>query len=87
MAESGTASGTPLALELVKRVHDIAEKVEPIRNLDRVGSSKDDSISDRKTTVARDDLGARMRSKPGRQRGGLIVREDINGPPIGKVNQ
>jgi hypothetical protein len=40
MAESALPTCTPLALELIKRIHDMAEEVEPIGHLNSAGSSE-----------------------------------------------
>jgi hypothetical protein len=45
-------------LELIECIHDIAQKMEPISNLDCIGCAPANSISDAETAVTRHDLGA-----------------------------
>ena len=57
MAERRTTGGAALALELIKRIHDVAEEMESIGYLNGVWCAEFDSISDAESAVTRDDLG------------------------------
>ena len=58
MAESGAAGRAALALELIECIHDVAQKMESIGNLDCFRSTPTNSISDAQTAVTRHDFGA-----------------------------
>jgi len=57
VAESGTAGGTPLALQFIEGINDVAQQVETIGDLNRGRRSQTDSLSDPVAAVTRDDLG------------------------------
>ena len=87
MAESQTAGGAALALELIERIHDVAEEMESICYLNGVWCAKSDSISDAESTITRDDLGTGMLSQPCRQGCRFIVGQHVNGPADSQVHQ
>ena len=87
MAESRTASNTALTLELIERIHDVAEEMESVSNLNGTGGAESNSISNAESTVARDDLGTGMRSQPTRQRGRFIVRQHVKRSAYRQVHQ
>jgi hypothetical protein len=57
VAESGTAGGATLALELIECIHDVAQKMESISNLNCIGCAPTHSISDAETAITRHDFG------------------------------
>ena len=87
MAESGAAGAPPLALELIERIHDVAQEVKSIGDLNGVRRAESDPISDAESTVARDDLGTGMRAQPTRQGRRFIVGQHVNGAAYGQVHQ
>jgi hypothetical protein len=68
MAESHAAGGAALALELIERIHDVAQEMESIGNLDCFRCAPTNSISDAEPAVTRHDSGAGVLSEPSCQR-------------------
>jgi hypothetical protein len=87
VAESGAAGGAALTLDLIERIHDVAEKMESIGNLDRVGCAQTHTVSDAESAITCHDFGAGMFAKPGRQGCGLIVGQYVNRPSDCQVHQ
>ena len=87
MAESGTTGNATLALELIERIHDVAEEMESISYLHVLWCAESDSISDAESTVTRDDLGTGMLAQPTRQGRRFIVRQYVNGAAYCQVHQ
>jgi hypothetical protein len=78
MAEGGAGSGTPLPLQFVERIYDVARQVEAISDLNRVWRSNTDAFTNSMATVACDDFGASVRAQPTRKSRRLVIRQHIN---------
>jgi hypothetical protein len=87
MAESHAAGGAALALELIECIHDVAQKMESVSNLNRVRCAQTHAISDAESAVTRYDSGARMFAKPGGQGCGLIVGQHVNRPADCQIDE
>jgi hypothetical protein len=87
VAESGAAGGAALALELIERIHDVAQEMESIGNLNGVWSAESDSVSDAEPTVTGDDLGTGMLSQPSRQSRRFVVGQHVDGSAYRQVHQ
>jgi hypothetical protein len=87
VAERRTSGGAALTLELIERIHDVAEEMESIGYLNGVWCAESDSISDAEATVTRDDLGTGMLAQPTRQRRRFIVGQHVNGSVCRQVHQ
>ena len=87
MAESGTTGGAALSLELIKCIHDVAQKMESISNLDCIGCAPTNSISDAETAIARHDFGPWVLTQPSCQRRGLVVTQYFNWPAHCQIDE
>jgi hypothetical protein len=86
VTECGAAGSASLTFELIERIHNIAEEMKAVSNLNRVGCAQTYAIADAETAVTRDDLGAGVCTEPRRQGCGLIVRQHVDGPTHRQVH-
>jgi len=72
---------------LIKRIHDVAQKMESIGNLNRVWGAQSHAISDAETTITRYDLRTGMLSQPTRQGRRFIVGQHVDRAAYCQVHQ
>ena len=87
MAESGATGGPTLSFELIKCIHDVAQKMKSVSNLNRVWCAPTNSISDAETAITRHDFGAWALTQPSCQRCGLVVGQYVNWPAHCQIDE